>query len=890
MCRWAWHSPKSGLWVRDMNDKLHPELKPVIPHLSHDALLDRFLTYVDSCGLELYPAQEEAILELFADSNVILNTPTGSGKSLVAAAMHYKSCGTGKKSVYTCPIKALVNEKFLSLCRDFGAENVGMMTGDASVNRNAPILCCTAEILSNIALNEGADSSIADVIMDEFHYYSDPERGVAWQTPLLTMKNARFLLMSATMGETEFFKKVIEDLTQTKTVVVKSSQRPVPLDFNYSEINLPETIEKIKSENKLPVYIVHFTQLKAAETAQNLTSINFCTKEEKEKINNELKGVAFTSPFGKEIKKFLKHGVGLHHAGLLPKYRILVEQMAQKGLLRVICGTDTLGVGVNVPIRSVLLTQLCKYDGTKTRILNARDFHQICGRAGRRGFDDQGSVICQAPEHVIENLKMERKAAKDPGKKKKMVKKKPPERGFVNWSEDTFRKLINAEPEPLVSSFDISHGMLLNVLSRESDGCEAMREIIRNCHESDHSKSQLRKKAWNLFRSLADRDIIELLPEQLRNGAKVRVNLDLQEDFSLNQALSLFMIDTMPKLDPESPQFVADVITLVESILENPHIILRKQLDKLKDKAVAEMKQKGVSFEERMEELDKLEYPKPNREFIYNSFNEFASIHPWVGAENIQPKSIGREMYESFMSFNDYIKAYGLQKSEGILLRHLSNVFKVIDQTIPEQLKSDEIDEAAHYFESMIRGTDSSLLDEWEKIHDSELEAESESESNAPAPDADAEQNKSEIKSPRKERPSDITAFPARMEIELRTQIFEILRAFASGNLDDLLIKLTELSTSGEAVDSHWNKEKLEDILDTYLDSHGHARTDPEARNKKHTHIKKDMENGCWHISQTLIDPEELNDWSMDFQLSLPATREANRVRLDLQSIGPISG
>lgn len=850
-------------------------LMPSNQKLSHDELLDSFLTYADSKGLELYPAQEEAILELFAGANVILNTPTGSGKSLVAAAMHFKSVGTGRRSVYTCPIKALVNEKFLALCKDFGPENVGMMTGDASVNRDAPILCCTAEILSNIALHDGENSEVADVIMDEFHYYSDPERGVAWQTPLLTMANARFLIMSATMGRTDYFREVIEGLTKEKTVVVSSTERPVPLDFSYSEVNLAETIEKVKAENKLPVYVVHFTQLGAAETAQNLTSINFCSKEEKVAINEALEDAEFSSPFGKDIKKFLKHGIGLHHAGLLPKYRILVEQLAQKGLLKVICGTDTLGVGVNVPIRSVLLTQLCKYDGTKTRILNARDFHQICGRAGRRGFDNEGSVICLAPEHVIENIKLEKKAARDPSKKKKIVKRKPPERGFVNWNEETFKKLVSAQPEPLVSSFDISHGILLNVLSRETDGCEAMRSIIRDCHESDNQKRTLRKKAWKLFRSLVDREIIEILPERLRKGAKVRVNLDLQEDFSLNQTLSLFLIDTLKLIDPESDHFTFDVITLVESILENPHIILRKQLDKIRDKAMNEMKQKGVSFDERMEELDKLEYPKPNSDFIYSTFNTFASNHPWVGQENIQPKSIAREMYENFMSFNDYIKSYGLHKSEGILMRHLSNVFKVLDQTVPDQWKSQELDEACHYFESMIRGVDSSLLDEWEKI----------SESNEDSVNIGSEKSSEKLYGSRKEKPSDITQNPKRLETETRTLIFEMLRAFAVRDFDQLNKKL---DNKNNQEGDEWTEQLFHSIHEEYYANHETIKTDPEARNKKHTHIQKKPQEDHWLVHQTIVDPDGLNDWSMDISVCLSKTQSSNKPFLQLLNISPI--
>ncbi|RZA20532.1 MAG: DEAD/DEAH box helicase, partial [Proteobacteria bacterium] len=362
-------------------------------------LLDSFLDFVKERGVELYEAQEEAILALFDGGNVVLNTPTGSGKSLVATALHFLSMAQGRRSVYTCPIKALVNEKFLALCQDFGADNVGMITGDATVNRNAPILCCTAEILSNIALSEGADAMVDDVIMDEFHYYSDRDRGVAWQIPLLTMPKARFLLMSATFGNTDFFEDVLKKLTGKPTSVVKSTQRPVPLDFEFRDSPLHETIRKVVGEGKTPVYLVNFTQREAAEEAQNLMSMDFASKEEKQAISAALTNVKFSSPYGKEVQRLLKHGIGLHHAGLLPKYRLLVEKLAQQGLLKIISGTDTLGVGVNVPIRSVLFTKLCKFDGSKSTILSVRDFHQISGRAGRKGFDDRGSVIAQVPEH-----------------------------------------------------------------------------------------------------------------------------------------------------------------------------------------------------------------------------------------------------------------------------------------------------------------------------------------------------------------------------------------------------------------------------------------------------------------------------------------------------------
>jgi len=600
-------------------------LAPLPGSPNADAVLDRFLAVAAERGLELYPAQEEAMLELFAGRNVILNTPTGSGKSLVAAALHFKALCAGERSVYTCPIKALVNEKFLSLCRDFGPENVGMMTGDASVNPQAPVLCCTAEILANIALARGDRTEIRAVIMDEFHYYSDAERGYAWQVPLLTMPGARFLLMSATLGATEFFEKDLTRVTGVPTVTVRSDHRPVPLEFEYSETPLTERVAALLEDKRAPVYLVYFTQRSASEAAQDLMSVNVCSKEEKAVLAAELERVRFNSPYGKEVKRWLRHGIGVHHAGLLPKYRILVEQLAQKGLLKLICGTDTLGVGINVPIRTVVFTQLWKYDGRKAAVLSVRDFRQIAGRAGRKGYDDKGYVIVQAPEHIIENKRAGEKASSDAKKQKKLVKQRAPE-GAVGWDAKTLLKLQTAPPEGLVSRFDVSHGLLLLVLSRETDGCRAMRQLLADCHETPHKKAQLRRRAWQLFRALLDRKIVEWIPPE-PSGRKLRVNLALQDDFSLHQALSLYLIDTLPLLNRESPDYPFDVLTLCEAIVEDPEQILRRQIDKLKGEKIEELRAAGMPYEERMEKLEEIEHPKPLREFLYETFNAFGAAH-----------------------------------------------------------------------------------------------------------------------------------------------------------------------------------------------------------------------------------------------------------------------
>jgi superfamily II DNA/RNA helicase len=886
----------------------------------NDVLLGRFLDYVEGRRLQLYPAQESAILELFEEKNVVLNTPTGSGKSLVAMALHFQAIAQGRRSIYTCPIKALVNEKFMALCREFGPDNVGLSTGDASVNRDAPILCCTAEILANIALREGAQANVQEVVMDEFHYYADRERGVAWQVPLLTLPQARFLLMSATLGDTMFFEEELTRLNRRPTVAISSTARPVPLEHAYSELPLAKTLESLAAEGKAPVYVVHFTQLEAAQSAQDFTSINVCTREEKAALAGVLEGFKFSSPYGPDIKKWLRHGIGLHHAGLLPKYRVLIEQLAQKGLLKIICGTDTLGVGINVPIRTVLFTRLCKYDGQKTGILSARDFHQIAGRAGRKGFDDRGWVVAQAPEHVIENLKLAEKSARDG---RKTVKRQPPEKNFVNWDKNTFTRLIAAPPERLASRFQVTHGMLLNVLSRKGDGCRAMQQFIARCHETPRQKQAHIKRAWQLFRSLLDRKIVEFIAPGARlspaaaasnaspspgsdgdsirppaaaqesRAPKIRVNIELQEDFSMDQALSLYLLDTIPLVDPQQPDYALILLTLVESILEDPDIILRKQLDRVKDQKMAEMKMEGIEYDQRMEELEKLEYPKPNQEFIYSTFNAFADRHPWVGQENIRPKSIAREMFESFRSFSDYIRDYELQRAEGVLLRHLNRVYKVLAQNVPDAAKNDQIREMELYLGSMIRQVDSSLLDEWEKMRNPNFQRAETKEVRPPGAEEAAQ---------------DITRDTKTFTATIRNRIFVFLRGLVIADYEAALGSLSEgrfprapetdsvtqsqglaeLVPPKDADGQPWTADRLRAAVEAYELEHERICLDPNARNARHTYVTPSDDQKSWRVQQMLVDPEEDNDWVAEFEVDLAQSRALGEPFLRLRRIGSL--
>jgi len=818
-----------------------------------DTLLTRFLEYVSDQGLELYPAQEEAVMELFVGNNVILNTPTGSGKSLVALAAHFRSIALGERSFYTAPIKALVSEKFFDLCRVLGPQRVGMMTGDATVNRDAPVICCTAEILANMALREGERAEVDGVVMDEFHYYADRDRGVAWQIPLLTLPQARFLLMSATLGETQKFEEALTELTGVTTTLVKSTDRPVPLDFSYSEDTLQATVVELLEAEKAPIYIVHFAQRAATEQAQSFMSIDFLSKDEKRDLKEELSGTRFDTPFGKELKKFLHHGIGVHHAGMLPRYRRLVERLAQEGKLRIICGTDTLGVGVNVPIRTVLFTKLCKYDGVKTKVLTVRDFKQIAGRAGRRGFDTLGSVVAQAPEHAIENKKLRGKAGGDAKKLRKLKMRQPPERGYAHWDEETFTRLQESPPEPLRSRFHVSNAMILNLFEREDNGCLALRKLIRSSHEGPTAKRNHARQAIAMIRSLRDAGVISL------DADGPRVNEDFQSDFSLNQALSLYVVEAVDVLEPEDPAYPLDVLTLVEATLEDPHAVLYKQTDTLKSRAIAAMKAEGMEYDERMAELDKIEYPKPNAEFLYATYEVFSERHPWVGGDVLRPKSIARDMYELGMSFVEYVKEYGLQRSEGVLLRYLTDAYKGFVQTVPESAKTDELYDVSDWLGLTVRSVDASLLDEWEQLQ---------------APDEAA----LETAQHEQDQAVDITKDQRGFTTMVRNAVWKIVRFMAFKQYERAAEALSEASESNE-----WTAERFAEALAPYWAEYDAIQIGPDARSSAQVQIERS--DADWKLTQILLDPDEHRSWHMKFRVDLAASREAAAPQLTLETL-----
>ena len=777
-------------------------------------------------------------------ANVILSTPTGSGKSLVAVGAHLAALASQRRSFYTAPIKALVSEKFFDLCAVFGTDAVGMMTGDSSVNAGAPIICCTAEILANIALREGAASTAEQVVMDEFHFYADPDRGWAWQVPLLTLPRAQFLLMSATLGDVSRFTEDLTRRTSRPTAVVANTSRPVPLHYSWRTTPLHETLEDLLATHQAPVYVVHFTQASAVERAQALMSVNVCTREEKDAIAALIGGFRFTTGFGRTLSRFVRHGIGVHHAGMLPKYRRLVERLAQAGLLKVVCGTDTLGVGINVPIRSVLFTALSKYDGTKVRLLSAREFHQIAGRAGRAGFDTAGTVVVQAPEHVVDNERALAKAGTDERLRRKVVRKKPPD-GFVSWGVPTFERLVAAEPETMVSSFAVSHSMLLNVLDRPGDGCRALRDLLVDNHEPRAAQRRHIRRAIAIYRSLTAAGVVERLAHPDTAGRSTRVTVDLQADFALNQPLSPFALAAFELLDRESDTYALDVLSIIEATLDDPSPVLYAQESKARGEAVAQMKAAGIEYEERMARLESVTYPKPLVELLAPAFESYGEGHPWVADHSLSPKSVARDLFERAMTYNDFVGFYQLARSEGVVLRYLSDAFKALNQTVPEEAKTEELHDLAEWLGTLVRQVDSSLLDEWEQLrHPGPATAIA----GVPVEALD-------------DTPPPVTANRRAFTVLVRNALFRRVELAAKRQY----AALAELEA-----EAAWTPARWQEALAPYFAEHDSILTGAAARAAALAEVTEGPDQ--WRVRQVLDDPAGFHEWAILATVDLAAS------------------
>ncbi len=849
-----------------------PHLLPFLPDATasdgQDAIVEGFIAAQAEIGRTLYPHQEEALLAIAAGDHVIAATPTGSGKTTIAYSALFAAMARGERAYYTAPIKALVSEKFFDLVAQFGADKVGMMTGDSSVNHDAPIIVCTAEILANHALRDGPTSDVGLAVMDEFHYYGDPQRGWAWQVPLIELPRCQFVLMSATLSDVTSLVTDLEQRTGREVSVIADAPRPVPLDFRWSTEALEDTITGILEDRDAPVYIVHFTQKDALEQAQALQGRKILTREQKEQVREIIGDFRFSKGFGQILSRLVREGIGVHHAGMLPKYRRLVEKLAQSGLLKLICGTDTLGVGINVPIRTVLLTGLTKFDGRRSRLLNAREFHQIAGRAGRAGFDTIGHVVVQAPPWTVEFEKQlaKQKAREEAGrtpnnakKRKKEPKPRVPD-GAVSWSEQNLTKLVENPPEQLRPHLQITPSMVLALISRPGDAIAAGRHLIFTSHQTRTQQFTLARRGLEILRGLRDAEIVQVLPELDHLGRRLALVEDLQLDFTMNQPLAPFAIAMIDSLDEDSESLTLDTVSIIEAILEDPRQILLAQQNAAKGELLAELKADGVEYTERMALLDEVTWPKPLEEDLEAALEIYARTRPWVRAEDLSPKSVVRELHETGQTFSEFVQRYGLQRSEGIVLRYLSDAYQALRRTIPQDLRTEELEDLIEWLGVLVRGIDSSLLDEWEALtHPEDGE-----------PDAAAELRSTSVRS--------LSGQTKVLRTMVRAAMWQRVEHFAFEREE----RLAQLDGA-----SSWDRDRWASAMDDYYDTYDHVGIDGPARSPQLLQITE--ESKVWRIRQVLDDPDHHRDWAIEAELDLEATDEAGEPVLAITHVGDIA-
>ncbi len=864
-----------------------------------------FSEWAQSTGRPLYPHQDEALIQILEDRHVIAATPTGSGKSMIALAAHTASLARDARSYYTAPLKALVSEKFFELVRLFGADNVGMITGDTSINAAAPIICCTAEILANQSLREGADLDADTVVMDEFHYYADPQRGWAWQVPLLELPRAQMVLMSATLGDVSFFVRDLRERTGREVAVVDDAVRPVPLEMEYAIEPIGELLQRLVGQGKAPVYVVHFSQKAAVERASSLLSVDLVPKARRAEVAAALGGFRFGSGFGATLSRLLRSGIGVHHAGMLPRYRRLVERLAREGLLAVICGTDTLGVGINVPIRTVVLTSLVKFDGARERHLSAREFHQIAGRAGRAGFDTRGYVVVQAPEHVIDNAKALAKAGDDERKRRKIVRKKAPE-GRVNWTDKTFERLRDAAPETLTSQFQVTTTMVLSLMERPGDPVAAMAGLLSRVQATAAERRRHVRRAIEIYLSLRTAGVVEHVPSARARAdgrPRLRLAVDLPDDFALNQPLAPFALAAMDLLNVESPEHALDVVSVVEATLDDPRPLLYAQQRQARGEAIAAMKAEGLDYDERMAALEEITWPRPLADLLEPALEMYKQSNPWVAEYELSPKSVVRDMVENAMTFSDLVSRYELGRSEGVVLRYLTDAYRALRQVVPEEHRTPEVEEIVEWLGGLVRAVDSSLLDEWEALGRAQAGHADEAAGilAADGPEADGTAGVERAFGADADGRVPLTRNLHAFRVAVRREMFRRIELMARDDVEGL---------GRLDAPSGWGEDRWDEALARYWDEYDWIGTDTAARAVSLAPLEESPDavalaaagvserliealeasgRKVWLATQVVDDPDGDHDWRLTALVDLAECDAAERAVVHLLNVGPRS-
>ncbi|HEV2932525.1 MAG TPA: DUF3516 domain-containing protein, partial [Streptosporangiaceae bacterium] len=448
----------------------------------------------------------------------------------------------------------------------------------------------------------------------------------------------------------------------------------------------------------------------------------------------------------------------------------------------------------------------------------------------------------------------------DPKARRKVVRKKPPE-GFVSWGRPTFERLVAADPEPLTSSFKVTHAMVLNVIARPGDAFAAMRHLLTDNHEDRPAQRRHIHRAIEIYRALLAGGVVERLSAPDAEGRLVRLTVDLQFDFALNQPLSPFALAAIELMDVSSPSYALDVVSVIESTLDNPRQVLSAQQFRARGEAVAQMKADGVSYEERLELLDAVTYPKPLDDLLDGAYEIYRRGHPWVGDYSVSPKSVVRDMYERALTFTEYVGFYGLSRSEGLVLRYLADAYKALRQTVPDEAKTEELTDLIEWLGEIVRQVDSSLIDEWERLRDPS------------APGSAAGDARGDG------RPASVTSNIRAFRVLVRNALFHRVKLAALGHYDEL---------GALDADSGWDADAWADAVEDYFEVHDEIGTGPDARGPGLLII--DERPGGWVVRQIFDDPAGDHDWGIGAVVDLAASDEAGSAVLRITDVGQLQG
>ena len=702
-----------------------------------------------------------------------------------------------------------------------------------------------------------------------------------------------------------------ETLTRTTRrdlELIADAPRPVPLSYEYVKTALEGTVELALRQGDSPLYIVHFSQDAALQSARALASYGVASKEQREAIKEAIKGGRFTTAFGKTLKHLISSGVGLHHAGMLPRYRLLVEKLAQQGLLPVICGTDTLGVGINVPIHTVLLTGLTKFDGRKQRRLRSREFHQIAGRAGRSWLRHRGRRNRGGPG-VRDREPQGGAQGHGRPQKDEEAQEEAPARGLCHLERGHLhafdrQRARNPQAAPAHHPFHGAGGG--RARRRRMDArARAHRRLAANAR----GKAKLKARAAEIFATLIDAGVVvreaegadasdtaqtkttpftapaegasvisltedpadldgqreadgqtdDAVPVQahpLDGPASYYLTVDLPEDFALDQPLSPFLLAALELLDPECPSYTLDLISMVEATLEDPKQILRAQERRARDAAMNAMKAEGVDFEERLDRLQDITYPKPLEELLDVAFAKYCAQVPWANDYELSPKSVLRDMLETGCDFKSYIAQYKIARCEGILLRYLTEAYRSLDRTVPVERRTEELDDIVSWLGLVVRSVDSSLVDEWASA--------------GTAPGA----------APLKR--ADVVVQDRRgMTLMVRNALFQRVRLAAQ----DKAAELGALDEEWGYGEFRWNR-----VLDAFYRTHDELLVDADARSSAFLTIDDgdELTDHVWHVHQVFHDSEGDHDFGIMADVDLDATQDGDGIVFKSYRVGAI--